>query len=90
MVSHEIDAIEDILRARYGDYLGAMKGSSYRDHVFRYIEQEDSPIPITRQSDLLRAAGFAEIDILHKNSCFAALGARKPAFHVDGSSPKPV
>jgi tRNA (cmo5U34)-methyltransferase len=30
------------------------------------------------QCELLREAGFREIDILHKNTCFAAFGARKP------------
>jgi hypothetical protein len=29
------------------------------------------------QLDTLHAAGFRQIDILHKNTCFAAFGARK-------------
>lgn len=83
LVAHEIDAVQTILWERYGEYLMALKGGGYRDHVFAYIEREDSPIPITTQCDLLRGAGFTEIDILHKNTCFAALGARKLSFDID-------
>ena len=85
LVAHEIDAVQGILWERYGDYLAALKGGDYRDHVFAYVEREDSPIPITAQCDLLRAAGFSQIDILHKNTCFAALGARKLPLDVDGA-----
>jgi tRNA (cmo5U34)-methyltransferase len=62
---------------RYGDYLVQLQGTAYRDHVFAYIDQEDSPRPLLYQIDQLRAAGFREVEILHKNSCFAAFGARK-------------
>ncbi len=77
LVAHEIVPVQSLLWDRYGEYLTAFKGPEYRDQVFRYIDEEDSPVPVTRQCELLRAAGFAEIDILHKNTCFAALGARK-------------
>jgi tRNA (cmo5U34)-methyltransferase len=62
---------------RYGDYLVQLKGEDYREQVFDYVEQEDSPRPLLFQLDLLREAGFKEIEILHKNSCFAAFGAIK-------------
>jgi len=29
------------------------------------------------QLDLLRSVGFKEVEVLHKNSCFAAFGAIK-------------
>jgi len=45
--------------------------------VFAYVEQEDSPRPLLFQLDLLRDVGFREIEVLHKNSCFAAFGAIK-------------
>ena len=62
---------------RYGDYLVQLKGGDYREQVFAYIEKEDSPRPLLFQLDLLREAGFQELEILHKNSCFAAFGAIK-------------
>lgn len=77
LVSHEIDAVQVIMWERYGDYLAAFKGEQYRDHVFAYVEREDSPRPVLFQCELLREAGFREIDVLHKNTCFAAFGARK-------------
>jgi hypothetical protein len=42
---------------------------------------EDSPQSLTYQLDLMRRIGFVEIDVLHKNSCFAAFGGRK-AFKI--------
>lgn len=77
LVSHEIDAVQAILWERYGEYLAAFKGQEYREKVFAYIDREDSPRPVLFQCELLRQAGFEQIDILHKNSCFAAFGARK-------------
>ncbi|OPZ67686.1 MAG: hypothetical protein BWY82_02737 [Verrucomicrobia bacterium ADurb.Bin474] len=62
---------------RYGDYLERIGGPEYRQKVFDYIDREDSPRPLTFQLDLLRKVGFRTVDILHKNSCFAAFGAIK-------------
>jgi len=41
------------------------------------IEEEDSPRPLTNQLDLLQQVGFQSVEVLHKNSCFAAFGAIK-------------
>jgi tRNA (cmo5U34)-methyltransferase len=62
---------------RYGDYLAQVRNAQYRDEVFAYIEKEDSPRSLLFQIDLLREAGFRSVEILHKNSCFAAFGAFK-------------
>jgi tRNA (cmo5U34)-methyltransferase len=62
---------------RYGAYLESLGGEEYRRKVFDYIDREDSPRPVTYQLDLLRRVGFAEVDVLHKNSCFAAFGGKK-------------
>ncbi len=62
---------------RYGDYLTALKDASYRDHVFEYIEKEDSPMPLLYQLDLLREVGFDAVDVLHFNTKFAAFGGMK-------------
>ena len=62
---------------RYGEYLTALKDENYRRHVFEYVEYEDTPRPLLFQIDLLREVGFREVEILHKNSCFAAFGALK-------------
>ena len=56
--------------------------------VFEYIDKEDSPKPVTYQLDLLRKVGFRHIDLLHKNSCFAAFGAVKIDYHPDSGRHK--
>lgn len=77
LVSHEISAIQDLMWQRYGNYLSTLGGDEYREKVFDYIEKEDSPRPLTYQLDLLRKVGFDQVEILHKNSTFAAYGAVK-------------
>ena len=77
LVSHEIEAVQNMMWRRYGRYLSSIGGESYRDKVFDYIDKEDSPRPVTYQLDLLRKAGFSRVELLHKNSCFAAFGAIK-------------
>ncbi|MEO6811036.1 MAG: methyltransferase domain-containing protein [Isosphaeraceae bacterium] len=72
LVAHSISAVQALMWQRYGDYLTTFKGETYRDHVFAYIEQEDTPRPLVEQLDWLRQAGFAQVDVLHKNSSFAA------------------
>jgi tRNA (cmo5U34)-methyltransferase len=77
LVSHETDAVQAMMWQRYGDYLTELDGEAYKMKVFDYIEKEDSPRPVTYQLDLLRAVGFEQVELLHKNSCFAAFGAVK-------------
>ncbi|MFZ4263302.1 class I SAM-dependent methyltransferase [Sphingobacterium sp. HJSM2_6] len=61
----------------YGQFLTNLKDEAYRDHVFDYIEKEDSPRPLLYQLDLLKKVGFKEVDILSKNLCFASFVAFK-------------
>jgi len=56
----------------YGEYLTGLKNQAYRDHVFSYIEKEDTPRPLMYQLGLLEKVGFAQVDVLHKNLCFAS------------------
>jgi len=77
LVSHETEAVHSMMWDRYGEYLSSAGGEEYKTHVFRYIDQEDSPRPVTYQLDLLRTVGFRRVELLHKNSCFAAFGAIK-------------
>lgn len=77
LVIHENPRIQELMWARYGDYLESHGGEEYRKKVFAYIEKEDSPRSVTFQLDLLREVGFSSVDILHKNSCFAAFGGMK-------------
>ena len=76
-VVHEIPAVQEMMWQRYGNYLESLGGPAYREKVFAYIEKEDSPRPLSYQLDLLRRVGFVQVDVLHKNSDFAAFGAVK-------------
>ncbi|MCB9782874.1 MAG: class I SAM-dependent methyltransferase [Candidatus Omnitrophica bacterium] len=77
MVSHESQMVHALMWERYGQYLESLGGSEYREKVFDYIDREDSPRPVTYQMELLRKVGFDQVEILHKNSCFAAFGGIK-------------
>ncbi|WP_343566057.1 methyltransferase domain-containing protein [Sphingobacterium sp.] len=66
-----------IYREKYGAYLISLKDQAYRDHVFAYIEHEDTPRPLIYQLELLAKVGFKDIDVLHKNLCFASFVAFK-------------
>ncbi len=76
-ISHQLPPVQKIMRERYGHYLTNLKDEKYRDHVFAYTEQEDTPRDLMFQFDTLRFAGFDQIELLHKNNCFAAFGAIK-------------
>ena len=76
-VAHETLSVQEMMWKRYGDYLVSLKDEEYRDQVFDYVDREDSPRPVTYQLDLLRSVGFKNVELLHKNSCFAAFGAVK-------------
>jgi tRNA (cmo5U34)-methyltransferase len=77
LISHDIPGVQAEMWARYGDYLASLKGEAYRDHVYAYVEYEDSPRSVAFQLHHLRAAGFSA-DVIHKNGSFAAIAAWKP------------
>lgn len=77
LVDHETPAVRQIMWQRYGEYLAGLGGSEYRDKVFAYVEAEDTPRSLTYQMNLLRKVGFDAVEVLHKNTCFAAFGAIK-------------
>ena len=77
LIAHETVPVQSMMWERYGEYLNSLGGEEYRDNVFAHIEKEDSPRPVTYQLDLLRKVGFDHVELLHKNSCFAAFGAVK-------------
>ncbi len=77
LVCHALSSVQGLMWARYGGYLTQLQGAAYRDRVYAYVEREDTPRPLLFQADLLRAAGFRAVEVLHKNNCFAAFGAVK-------------
>ena len=80
LVSHEIEAVHTLIWKQYGEYLCSLGGEEYKNRVFEYIDKEDSPRSVTYQLNLLKKVGYSRIDLLHKNSCFAAFGAIKAGY----------
>lgn len=77
LIEQSTSAIQTLMWQRYGEYLTGFRDEAYRDHVFGYIAEEDTPRPLLFQIDLLRKVGFCKVEILHKNGCFAAFGGIK-------------
>ena len=77
LVDHTLEPVQKMMWSRYGDYLSGLKDDRYRDVVYAYIEKEDTPRSVMFQIDMLRRVGFDRVEILHKNSVFAAFGAVK-------------
>jgi tRNA (cmo5U34)-methyltransferase len=77
LVVFDDPAVHTLMWQRYGNYLESIGGADYRQKVFDYIDQEDSPRSLKFQMELLRESGFQNYDILHRNSVFATFYARK-------------
>lgn len=77
LIAHESEPVQNMMWNRYGDYLVTLGGENYKNKQFANIEKEDTPRPVTYQLELLRQVGFVHVELLHKNSCFAAFGAIK-------------
>jgi tRNA (cmo5U34)-methyltransferase len=77
LIAHHFDVVTKLFEDQYGRYLETRGGPEYRQKVLDYVSYEDTPRSLNFQLGLLAKVGFDKIDILHKNSCFAAFGAIK-------------
>lgn len=78
LVEHSLQVVQDLIWDRYGEYLVDFKDEEFRELVYGYITQEDTPRPLLFQVDMMRKVGFVNPVVLHKNICYAAFGAVKP------------
>ena len=53
-VESSILAVQELMQQKYGEYLTQFKDEAYRDHVFAYVEKEDTPRPLIFQLELLQ------------------------------------
>ena len=73
LVEQNSPALQEFMyQERYGDFLVDLKDKAYQEHVFAYIEKEDSPRPLLFQLKMMEQVGFKDVDILHKNLCFSS------------------
>lgn len=77
LIAHQSDVITKLFEDRYGSYIETLGGPEYRRKVEDYVNFEDTPRSLNYQLALLAKVGFSNIDVLHKNSCFAAFGTIK-------------
>jgi len=84
LVTHRHPGIQKLMWDRWGEYLVSLKGAQYRDDVFAYTSQEDSPRSLVSQLLLLNSVGYGDVEVLHANSCFAAFGGIRSAQSPSG------
>ncbi len=77
IVESPLSELESIHWRRYGEYLTSVGGDAFREELYARIIEEDTPRSVPYQLDLLKRVGFSEVELLHKQSCFAAFGAVK-------------
>jgi tRNA (cmo5U34)-methyltransferase len=77
LISHDSPPLIKLFDQQYSDYLDNLGGPEYRKKVLDYVAREDTPRSLNFQLALLTKVGFKQVEILHKNSSFAAFGAIK-------------
>lgn len=77
LITHDAEPLSRLFEQRYSDYLDMLGGPEYRKKVLDYVAYEDTPRSVTYQLDLLKRTGFRQVELLHKNSNFAAFGGIK-------------
>ncbi len=77
LIMHDSPLINKLFEDRYGNYIEMLGGPEYRKKVFDYVAYEDTPRSLNYQLALLTKVGFGNVEVLHKNNCFAAFGGVK-------------
>lgn len=77
LITHNSAAVNKLFEDKYRAYLENLDGAVYAQKVFDYIDYEDTPRSLNYQLALLEKVGFGQVEILHKNSNFAAFGGIK-------------
>ncbi|TCC96923.1 class I SAM-dependent methyltransferase [Pedobacter hiemivivus] len=77
LITHDSALINKLFQDKYRAYLETLGGPEYAQKVFDYIDYEDTPRSLGYQLNLLSKIGFKDVEVLHKNACFAAFGGLK-------------
>jgi tRNA (cmo5U34)-methyltransferase len=77
LIAHDSPPLAQLFSKNYSDYLETLGGPEYRQKVLDYVAHEDTPRSVNYQMGLLTKVGFKQVEILHKNSYFAAFGGIK-------------
>lgn len=74
LVAQQTEVLSAYFRERYGDYLTVLGGTGVPRQGAGLRGAGGFSRPLNYQLDLMREVGFREVEILHKNVCFAAYG----------------
>jgi tRNA (cmo5U34)-methyltransferase len=77
LVTQDTAVLNKYMWECYENYLNKIFGNEHSKKVLAYVEKEDSPRSINYQIGLMQKLGFRNIEILHKNVCFAAFAGVK-------------
>jgi tRNA (cmo5U34)-methyltransferase len=77
LIAQDTVALTKYMWELYKEYLDKALGKKAGQRILDYVEKEDSPRSINYQMDIMKQVGFRNIEILHKNTCFAAFGGVK-------------
>jgi tRNA (cmo5U34)-methyltransferase len=77
LITHDSELILKLFEDKYSSYIEELGGPEYRQKVMDYVDFEDTPRSLNYQLALLAKVGFTTVEVLHKNSCFAAFGGIK-------------
>ena len=77
LITHDAELINELFYDQFRAYLETLGGPEYRQKVLDYIAYEDTPRSLNYQLALLKKVGFTQVEVLHKNSYFAAFGGVK-------------
>jgi tRNA (cmo5U34)-methyltransferase len=72
LVAQDTDVLTKYFRELYEKYLIEIGGKEYSKKILGSVEKEDSPRSLNYQTALMKQSGFKNVEILHKNTCFAA------------------
>jgi tRNA (cmo5U34)-methyltransferase len=77
LIAHDSLFINKLFEDKYSSYLETLGGPGFRQKVLDYVHYEDTPRSLNYQLALLAKVGFRTVEVLHKNSSFAAFGGIK-------------
>ncbi len=77
LITHDSEPLTRLFHQKYSNYLDTLGGPEYRKKVLKYVAYEDTPRSLNYQTELLKKVGFKQVEMLHKNSLFAAFGGVK-------------
>lgn len=73
LVLHDHAVINQAAWKGYWDYLEEAGGDKLKQWVYEQIDKEDSPRPLNFQTNIMWKCGFKNVEVLYRNSVFAAI-----------------